>query len=931
MVIGSLRALCHDAAPPAGPPLPAPIAFRRLVCPPRADAAQRARHSELVERVKAAIGAIPEQPDLVAYQEAAMGVARRELGTLRPHRPSLTPWASAPRVKAAEEAVNHARQQYNKRKTKTRSKRLDAAWEALAAAKRAAKHAFYLSTCKKLGDGRMDVFYQMRRQQHRQPAPTEGGPLRTDAAVALWRDAFCRRPSDPALEDWEPLTTDMSPVSVSEAEVLAAIRATQPRSSGPDGFDVRLLRACAKEMAPALAGHFTQALRSGLPALLRRGRTVLISKSSTLSADPSHYRPITVLPVLARVVQKVVDSKLRAYITAHHPFSAVQAGFLPGRSTFDHIALMHTLAEMQRRLRKDLFALLLDYRQMFDSIPHTPLLHVLRDEMSLPAAWVEAVRLLLLGNSTTIFGQEIPISRGCPQGSPLSPLLCICYLQDLVRFLLARGRPPDIQAPFTHDELWILLVLLLYCDDAGLLGVTIATLQWLLDGVREWSALRGLTLSPKSQAIVLVYGPATPPPAPLDAGLEAPVPWVESVKYLGAPFKAPPPPTPLTPASPPPAPAPRPPPSPSSTMAYQLLLLGEVFRGPPGLPIRYTDARIYAQGVHQVVLARVLYPSAVLDMATAPLDTALNQAIVRQFGLPFDTSTVFLRTELNILPVADLIWRRRLRYAPSFVRGQAFQTHLRPRLGLLRHHLVVAGISWLSTALGKAGLSLTALLAATDAAAFDMAGWRREMRDLVQRRYAERWPRVSTSGTMVNDSLKAHLETVCLVKHLPAELARPHPVTGRLPAGQPPYIQMGGIHAPIGLRFKAYGLRCRPSTGGRHACLWCGEAGCECGLHLLTCKRPPVDVPGRVLELLQRVYFEAHPPPAGAPQSAFTRALQATALVYVGRLAWPGMTRSTLISTLQTLGRLINQYRHSWTGPAGARNPIQRVDIAPIT
>ena len=67
-------------------------------------------------------------------------------------------------------------------------------------------------------------------------------------------------------------------------------------------------------------------------------------------------------------------------------------------------------------------------------------------------------------------------------------------------------------------------------------------------------------------------------------------------------------------------------------------------------------------------------------------------------------------------------------------------------------------------------------------------------------------------------------------------------------------------------------------------------------------------------------------PPSLPP---YTRDRRKEALHYTYRLAWSQMTKATVVSTLKTLGRSLNHYRASWTGPSRTSNPIRRFDRAP--
>jgi len=110
---------------------------------------------------------------------------------------------------------------------------------------------------------------------------------------------------------------------------------------------------------------------------------------------------------------------------------------MPQRSTHRQVMIMscgpspppslhivpHLRVEMGRRYPP--YVAFLDFEKCFDTISHDDLIIVMRDVLHLPLAWVEVIRRLLIDNTTTILDEEIAVMRGCMQGSPLSPLLCL--------------------------------------------------------------------------------------------------------------------------------------------------------------------------------------------------------------------------------------------------------------------------------------------------------------------------------------------------------------------------------------------------------------------------------------------------------------------------------------------------------------------------
>ena len=63
-----------------------------------------------------------------------------------------------------------------------------------------------------------------------------------------------------------------------------------------------------------------------------RGTITVIPKDGDLS-DPGNWRPITQMSVIAKLIEKLVHSRMLQYFLNNNIISEYQFGFLPGRST----------------------------------------------------------------------------------------------------------------------------------------------------------------------------------------------------------------------------------------------------------------------------------------------------------------------------------------------------------------------------------------------------------------------------------------------------------------------------------------------------------------------------------------------------------------------------------------------------------------------
>jgi len=155
-------------------------------------------------------------------------------------------------------------------------------------------------------------------------------------------------------------------------------------------------------------------------------------QKSKLSTDLTNFRPISVLPVLSKVLERVIYSQLISYLLQNYLFSDCQSGFRPNHSTQD--VLLH-VTDSWRKAIDDGAVAFLDISKAFDSINHDILLSklacygVLGDALTWFVSYLSCrQQQVCLQGSSSKWGEA---SVGVPQGSILGPLLFSIYVNDL--------------------------------------------------------------------------------------------------------------------------------------------------------------------------------------------------------------------------------------------------------------------------------------------------------------------------------------------------------------------------------------------------------------------------------------------------------------------------------------------------------------------
>ena len=221
-------------------------------------------------------------------------------------------------------------------------------------------------------------------------------------------------------------------------EITETLQKCKNRSApGEDQISYLILKNLYREQLSDIALIYNSCLKTGyFPMAWKQAKVVMLPIPGKDLTKPTSYRPISLLPAMGKIFERIVASRLSAFLEKVDYFNKNQAGFRKKRGTVDQLFKLSQSVSTALKKHKKAVGVFLDVEKAFDAVWIEGLKYKLgRPEIGIPTKMIRLLNSFLTNRHLTVnqdstISNKIDLKASTPQGSALSQLLFIFYVND---------------------------------------------------------------------------------------------------------------------------------------------------------------------------------------------------------------------------------------------------------------------------------------------------------------------------------------------------------------------------------------------------------------------------------------------------------------------------------------------------------------------
>ena len=298
----------------------------------------------------------------------------------------------------------------------------------------------------------------------------------------------------------DSVLTELSPVS--EEQVEKVIMSGNSKSCILDPIPTTILKSCTKPLLPVITNIVNQSITSSsFPHQFKTANVVPILKKPSLDKNTlSNYRPVSNLPYIGKIIEKIVVAQLTDYMQTHQLDQKLQSAYKKRHST--ETAIVKIVNDLLLSLDNDscVLLVLLDLSAAFDTVDHTLLLDRFEQCYGIKAGakeWLLSYfssrqQVIRIGKTES---DPKALLTGMPQGSVLGPFSFPAYTSPL--FKIADKHECNIH--MYADDTQFYMSFKLHETNS-----TIAKMEKCIEEVRHWMSQNKLKLNDSKTEFLVI-------------------------------------------------------------------------------------------------------------------------------------------------------------------------------------------------------------------------------------------------------------------------------------------------------------------------------------------------------------------------------------------------------------------------------------------